>query len=230
MQNNIKRRVRGAIFNEFLFVALLFLGVGLVLCLSTEKGQIVLLLNHNWTPSLDVFFKGYTYIGLGGVFVLFALVFMAIHYYYSLLCTISLVVAGLTSLLFKKVLFPHTPRPIVGIGTDNLTHIIPNLVIHSWGSYPSGHTLTAFCMATILALYGRQKGLGYVLFALAMLVGISRMYLLQHYFIDVYTGAVLGFVIPLVVNQCISPFKMRLNSNLVKDYIKRRSYHGRLEA
>ena len=62
-------------------------------------------------------------------------------------------------------------------------------------SFPSGHTAQAFFLAT---LFGRQLQLGpggiVALFAVAALVGFTRMYVGVHYPRDVIGGAVLGSV------------------------------------
>jgi membrane-associated phospholipid phosphatase len=60
-------------------------------------------------------------------------------------------------------------------------------------SFPSGHTGQAFFLATVLAGYF-HAGVWTVclLYALALLVGITRMYVGAHYPRDVLAGAILG--------------------------------------
>jgi membrane-associated phospholipid phosphatase len=60
-------------------------------------------------------------------------------------------------------------------------------------SFPSGHTSQAFFMATLLAGYF-HAGVGMVclLYAIALVVGITRMYVGAHYPRDVLAGAILG--------------------------------------
>lgn len=63
-------------------------------------------------------------------------------------------------------------------------------------SFPSGHTTTGFSLAVILAQH--FPGFGYIAYALAALVGVSRMYVGMHYPSDVITGAFLGSAISLL--------------------------------
>jgi membrane-associated phospholipid phosphatase len=64
------------------------------------------------------------------------------------------------------------------------------------GSFPSGHTIAAFSVATVLARrYPRQRWVPYVAYGLAGLVGFSRLTLLAHYPSDVLVGGVLGYSI-----------------------------------
>jgi membrane-associated phospholipid phosphatase len=62
-------------------------------------------------------------------------------------------------------------------------------------SFPSGHTTQIFFMMTLFILYF-QLGLGasIALYAIALLVGLTRIYVGAHYPRDVIAGIVLGSV------------------------------------
>ena len=69
-------------------------------------------------------------------------------------------------------------------------------VISGRGSFPSGHTITAFSMATIFAeRYKRHRWVPWVAYPLAGLIGFSRISLQSHFPSDVFAGAVLGYSI-----------------------------------
>ncbi len=59
-------------------------------------------------------------------------------------------------------------------------------------SFPSGHTAAAFAAAYSMRLSG-EKG-GRAMMYAAALMGFSRIYLLVHYPMDVFAGAVLGII------------------------------------
>jgi membrane-associated phospholipid phosphatase len=60
-------------------------------------------------------------------------------------------------------------------------------------SFPSGHTSQAFFMATLMAPHFHASAwLVILLYASALLVGITRMYVGAHYPRDVLAGAILG--------------------------------------
>jgi membrane-associated phospholipid phosphatase len=62
-------------------------------------------------------------------------------------------------------------------------------------SFPSGHTSQAFYMATLMApLFHASLWVVFLLYAIALMVGITRMYVGAHYPRDVLAGAILGSV------------------------------------
>jgi membrane-associated phospholipid phosphatase len=62
-------------------------------------------------------------------------------------------------------------------------------------SFPSGHTSQAFFMATLLARHFHASVWAvFLLYAIALIVGLTRMYVGAHYPRDVLAGAILGSV------------------------------------
>lgn len=66
-------------------------------------------------------------------------------------------------------------------------------------SFPSGHTTASFSMATILSYYLPQFLILFI--AIALLVGISRIYLAVHYPSDVIVGIVLGILSSVITHS-----------------------------
>ncbi|MGZ4932629.1 MAG: phosphatase PAP2 family protein [Halobacteriota archaeon] len=99
------------------------------------------------------------------------------------------VVFGLTTAVtlgLKDVLY--RPRPYA---------VAPSQEYDS--SFPSIHTTDAFALATTISSYHRRFSV--IMFAWAVLVGFSRLYLGVHYLTDVLAGALIGTVISLVVTR-----------------------------
>jgi membrane-associated phospholipid phosphatase len=64
------------------------------------------------------------------------------------------------------------------------------------GSFPSGHTIAAFSVATVIARrYGNHRWVPYVAYGAAALVGFSRITLSAHFLSDVFMGGALGYSI-----------------------------------
>jgi membrane-associated phospholipid phosphatase len=64
------------------------------------------------------------------------------------------------------------------------------------GSFPSGHTIAAVSIATIVARrYGNHRWVPYAAYGMAGLVAFSRLTLSAHFLSDVFMGGVLGYTI-----------------------------------
>jgi undecaprenyl-diphosphatase len=100
------------------------------------------------------------------------------------------VVADVISLILRQVI--DRPRPF-------LVHPLPRPLVHppSTGSFPSGHSATAFACATVIAW--AEPRLAVPIFVLAALVAWSRVYVGVHYPLDVIGGAALGIAVGAAV-------------------------------
>jgi undecaprenyl-diphosphatase len=74
----------------------------------------------------------------------------------------------------------------------------PSLRTHS---FPSGHSATAFAGATMLAYFAPRARVP--LYALAVLIAFSRLYVGEHYPLDVVAGAALGTATALLLRAAI---------------------------
>ncbi len=64
------------------------------------------------------------------------------------------------------------------------------------GSFPSGHTIAAFAVATVVARrYPHHRWVPFVAYGLAGVVGFSRVSLSAHFVSDVFMGGALGYSI-----------------------------------
>jgi membrane-associated phospholipid phosphatase len=72
----------------------------------------------------------------------------------------------------------------------------PSSYLKGDGSFPSGHTIEAFSVATIIARrYRNHRWVPYAAYGLASLVGFSRLSLSVHFLSDVFMGGALGYSI-----------------------------------
>ena len=72
----------------------------------------------------------------------------------------------------------------------------PTSYIRGNGSFPSGHSIEAFAVATIIARrYRNHRWVPYAAYGLASVVGFSRLTLNVHFLSDVVMGGALGYSI-----------------------------------
>ena len=107
----------------------------------------------------------------------------------------SLITAGILSQSIKRIFFDDALRPARFIGEDQL-YLIPDVGIHHFHSFPSGHTTAGFAFLAFIAFtyFSENKLMQVILALIAVLIGYSRMYLSQHFLEDVVVGACLGLI------------------------------------
>ncbi|HHY64635.1 MAG TPA: phosphatase PAP2 family protein [Clostridiaceae bacterium] len=145
------------------------------------------------SPWLDKFMLAGTQLG-NGVFALILALFF--HARVDKLLAYEVVLGTLTLWLTVELLKMMIRRKRPFIGLKDIRVVGAKARGHS---FPSGHTSQAFFMATLLFQHF-EFGLatGIILYALALLVGITRIYLGMHYPRDVLGGAILGIAWGLV--------------------------------
>lgn len=169
-------------------------GLGLALLPFYVKGKPELVINSLHHPFFDVTFSMITHLG-DGVILLIPLAFIIFHKYcyLTLLTLASIFHLGLVH-LGKKWLFTGMPRP-AEFFKDIPFYKVPGVELHHWGSFPSGHTTTVFMLASFFYLILPKKmRIHSLLMGIAILVGFSRVYLMQHFLMDVWAGALLGIL------------------------------------
>jgi len=160
--------------------------------LFLEKGTVELLLNDRHTAWMDVFFKNITHVGDGITAAVFALVLLTFSYYKTIVYTAAILFdTFIIQFLGKKVFFSHLDRPKNFFPDEVTLNFVEGVKNHGHQTFPSGHTGAAFAWLAFLALLLPRK-FGLPLFILALLAGISRVYILQHFFVDIYVASIIG--------------------------------------
>lgn len=178
---------------KWFFAAVTFLLLfGFCLLLLTGKSGSFFLLNPWHDEWLNLFFQKLTLIGDGW----FALIItcLALIFYKQKKVGISLlyafVVSGIAAQMIKRML--PAPRPKLYFEPGVYQHFIEGVTLAGNNSFPSGHTATVFALATVIAITLKFKRVQFVCFIVAAIVGYSRVYLGQHFLLDVMMGTIVG--------------------------------------
>jgi membrane-associated phospholipid phosphatase len=188
-----------------------FLVAGLMILLLFSKEESFLLVNQSHSKFLDYLFYYATRLGKGSMYVV--LLIAALFMRYGYVVTVG-AAAGIQTLLVhvpKRLIFPDALRPIRHFDGLADLHILENVKVHAHYSFPSGHTATAFCLFTLLAIFLNKRQWELPLFFLALMVAYSRIYLAQHFFVDVYVGSLIGVVSALFAYWLINTAPMALS-------------------
>ena len=187
--------------NTFQIFTNIYIGLflfGFISLLIIEKGDLVYLLNGIHTPFLDYLFKHTTHIGHGILFVPLILALLFIRYKYAIAGLMVAVGHGLILSFLKKVVFKGAPRPTAFLTDTSGLHFVEGVKVHTSNSFPSGHTATAFAFCLFLTFLINKRSWGALLLFLAILGGASRIYLLQHFYIDVVVGGFIGSIVAIL--------------------------------
>jgi membrane-associated phospholipid phosphatase len=176
----------------FFYGFLFYLLLGAILLLSISKGDEIWWLNSLHSPPLDFFIKYLTHLGDGifAVFIVFCLLWW--RYDYSFMLLFALLTSSFVTQFLKKVIFPDIARPLAYLQDNIALHLVEGVTVHRHFSFPSGHATTAFMLFGFLSLLAKNRNWGFVFLLLAILTSLTRPYLLQHFFIDIYVGAIIG--------------------------------------
>ena len=189
--------------NLYLFIAFLgFIILGGIALSLLNQGDLLLYFSENRTPFWDTFFRNGTKLGEEWAYVSFLIFFLFIRFRYALLIPITGVIVTIISFLSKSF-FLH-PRPSLyykELGTLSDINLVEGVhLAKGLSSFPSGHTMSAFALFTLVALLlNKKKGVAFLLLTTAIIVGLSRIYLVQHFLEDVYLGGIMGVLIAIFI-------------------------------
>lgn len=174
------------------FVIVLFLSI---FFFSFAKGEVVLAINKIHTSFLDKFFVGISSIGNTLSIFLFLVIVLRYKLKFLSFFILAFLIESTIVILCKHLVFDGAPRPYLlfeAKGILSQINFVEGIRVNKRDSFPSGHTAYAFLIATFFALKIKKMLTAIGLCLFAMLVGISRMYLVQHFFMDVFAGAMVG--------------------------------------
>lgn len=177
----------------FLLVGIFWFAAGLS-CMLFEKKEIHLYMNQYHSDWLDFTFRYITFLGDGWMAVLLAISFVLFDKKkHALGFGFSFVFSALLVQFLKRFVFEHLGRPYAVM--PELISPIEGVVFHQDHSFPSGHTTMAFMMAIYVMLRFRFSAVW--MFCFAFFAAVSRVYLSQHFLIDILAGSFIGVIFSL---------------------------------
>ena len=199
----------------YYILTIVLLAVIGALMLLYDKGTLHLMLCDHHTAIGDVFFPVYTKVAEWGIYiVVVALLFYKVGWAIFLLG--SNLIAGGVGQIIKHI--AHAPRPVTWFAEhcpDVSLPVIEGIPFKEWNSFPSGHTITFFCLFLVLTMVLEEvlqrssltaKG-GLIgaagLFCLATLGAYSRVYMSMHFVEDVFVGVIIGVGVTALLSLLI---------------------------
>jgi membrane-associated phospholipid phosphatase len=157
--------------------------------------------NYVGNPYVDAFYKYFTHIGDGVFAVTLAffiiLVFSGKRGQYILY---SYILAGLFSSLLKLCVNYVRPFHYYVYYKKHLQlKIVDGVEMLGERSFPSGHATAAFVVFSALAFSTDKKWAKVLFFIIALNAAFSRMYLSQHWLLDIFVGSLVGVSFAIIM-------------------------------
>ncbi|MBR7154451.1 MAG: phosphatase PAP2 family protein [Paludibacteraceae bacterium] len=193
----------------FIALSLILLGVLGLALLYIPKGELHLLLNEYHTPARDIFYRYYTHVAEWFPYVICVALLLFGRIGDGVFASAAMLLSALFTQVVKHIVV--APRPLTWFGEhmpDVQLPLVEGVDVHAIYSFPSGHTTSFFALAFVLSIVATKRlsrfslalssTLQAILVVLAALGGYSRIYLCQHFALDVFAGALVGTLITLL--------------------------------
>lgn len=203
MLNTIKQN---AVFIALSLILIAVLGLAL---LYIPKGDLHLILCNRHTPARDIFYRYYTHVAEWFPYVVCVAVLLFGRIGDGVFASAAMLMSALFTQIVKHIVV--APRPLTWFSEHFPSIQLPlvdGVKMNLWYSFPSGHTTSFFALAFVASILltaritssSRSSSclVQLAFFLLATLGGYSRIYLSQHFALDVFAGALVGTLITLV--------------------------------
>lgn len=166
---------------------------------------------HFHNTYTDFIFSLLTSLGNSGVIWIAAAVLLLISKKYRRYGVLLLIALALTHVLGEYIIKPLVARPRPFADFPGHPLLIPP---PAGFSFPSGHSASSFCAATVL--WKTNRRFGPPALVLAILIAFSRVFLFVHYPSDVIAGAILGIICAFLSKMLLSGFLFAKKDTIYK--------------
>lgn len=189
--------------NKYFFTCfLLFLIIGGIILSQINKPDTIFFFSERRSSFGDLFFSYFTKVGEEIFYLIFFIIFLFKKIRYAILIPLVGGVVMVISTILKNH-FKHD-RPLMfleNMDLDSQVNFVEGIKLYTGQtSFPSGHTMSGFALYGMIAFIISGKRIwGVLFFVIALLIGVSRIYLVQHFFQDVYVGGTIGVLISIFI-------------------------------
>lgn len=212
----------------FMISYYLVLLAGLYPLLQWDKVAIVLWINQHHHPLVDIFMSYWTHLGNGITYMLllYLLYLRGVSFQKIGIGLISFGTMSVVVQVLKRVFITPNFRPLKILsdaGQATSLHLVDRVEVLTDLSFPSGHAATIFATVCFLELISKRPYPLYILglFLLAIVTAYSRVYLCQHFYTDIYAGALIGGTLTWMVYVLLRKYESTSRCHWLSELYKR---------
>ena len=152
------------------------------------KNEAFLYLNANLGLFTDKVFEYSSYLAEGWIWIPYFIVLVGLYKKDKAFILMNFLISTLLIQFAKNFIFTTAMRPMASGLDATQIHTVPGVEIHTFNSFPSGHTATAFTLFILTTYLFPNKYALSIGIVYAIVCGYSRIYLAQHFPLDVAGG------------------------------------------
>ena len=152
------------------------------------KNEAFLYLNANLGLFTDKVFEYSSYLAEGWIWIPYFIVLVGLYKKDKAFILMNFLISTLLTQFAKNFIFTTAMRPMASGLDATQIHTVPGVEIHTFNSFPSGHTATAFTLFILTTYLFPNKYVLSIGIVYAIVCGYSRVYLAQHFPLDLAGG------------------------------------------
>ena len=209
MYTTIRKTVRIAIGVSLILAMVLF-----AVSYFYSRETVFLGLNKDLGQVGDILFYYISYLAEGWIWIPYFMLLFGWYKKDALFILLNFLISTLLTQIPKNFIWNSVSRPMgSGISQDQF-HRVEGVDMHLWNSFPSGHTATAFTIFFVTVYFFPKKEVLLIGGIYAVACGYSRIYLAQHFPLDVAGGimvAILTIILSIYINNKIKKDVQEIN-------------------
>ncbi len=177
----------------FVIPYLLFVILALTARFLYDKASVHIFINSHNSPIADQIFYYLTYLGTGWALIVAIVLLVFVKRGTAGGLLLSGLVMNLVVQTLKYSIESFRPvRYFAFYVQDYSLHLVEGVKMHYVHSFPSGHAATAFAIFFFLSGLTKNNVLKFTFFVIALAIAFSRVYLSQHFLLDIVAGSAIG--------------------------------------
>jgi membrane-associated phospholipid phosphatase len=182
------------IFTSAITLSILIAIVLYILSISAGRETVFLWLNNDLGRAADLFFNACSYLAEGWIWIPYFMVVFGWYKKEAVFILLNFLISTLLTQIPKNFIWDKVSRPMASEIPQDQIHTVKGVEMHLWNSFPSGHTATAFTLFLLTVYLFPKKGVLAIGALYAIACGYSRVYLGQHFPLDVAGGITVAII------------------------------------